>query len=68
MREEILYVIFMDLHKAYDALDRYRWLDILERYCVGPWDRHILHMYWDRIWMVACMGDTMGWNSKVFEG
>ena len=26
MREEVLYVIFLDLHKAYDALDRDRYL------------------------------------------
>ena len=30
MREEVLYVIFLDLTKAYDALDRYRCLEILE--------------------------------------
>ena len=24
LREEVLYVIFLDLHKVYDALDRYR--------------------------------------------
>ena len=29
MREEVLYVIFLDLTKAYDALDRSRSLDIL---------------------------------------
>ena len=29
MREEVLYVIFLDLHKAYDALDRSRGLEIL---------------------------------------
>ena len=27
--EEVLYVIFMDLYKAYDALDRSRYLEIL---------------------------------------
>ena len=32
MREEVLYVIFMDLTKAYDALDRSRCLGILEGY------------------------------------
>ena len=26
LREEVLYMIFLDLHKAYDALDRYRCL------------------------------------------
>ena len=36
LREEVLCVIFMDLHKTYDALDRSRCLDILERYGVGP--------------------------------
>ena len=36
LREEVLYVIFLDLKKAYDALDRSRCLDILEFYGVGP--------------------------------
>ena len=36
MMEEVLYMIFLDLHKAYDALDRSRCLDILEGYGVGP--------------------------------
>ena len=36
LREEVLYVIFLDLHKAYDALDRSRCLEILEGYGVGP--------------------------------
>ena len=30
LREEVLYVIFIDLHKAYDDLDRSRCLEILE--------------------------------------
>ena len=36
LREEVLYVIFLDLHTAYDALDRSRCLDILEGYGVVP--------------------------------
>ena len=40
MREEVLYVIFLDLHKAYDALDRSRCLEILERYGIGPQARN----------------------------
>ena len=42
MREEVLYVIFLDLHKAYDALDRSRCLEILEGYGVVPRARIIL--------------------------
>ena len=30
MREEVLYVIFLDLTKVYDVLDRSRCLEILE--------------------------------------
>ena len=35
-REEVLYVIFLDLHKVYDALESSRLLDILEGYGMGP--------------------------------
>ena len=30
LREEVLYVIFLELHKAYDALDRSRCIETLE--------------------------------------
>ena len=36
LREAVLHVIFLDLHKAYYALDRSRCLGILEGYGVGP--------------------------------
>ena len=36
LREEVLYLIFLDLHKAYDALDRFRCLEILEGYVMVP--------------------------------
>ena len=42
LREEVLYVIFLDLHKVYDALDRSRFLEILEGYVVGPRSRWLL--------------------------
>ena len=45
MREEVLYVIFLDLTKAYDALDRSRCLGILEGYGVGPGARILLQNY-----------------------
>ena len=53
MREEVLYVIFIDLQKAYDALDRDRCLEILEGYGVGPRARRIL-----------CTGVVCGWYHK----
>ena len=41
-REEVLYIIFMDLHNVYDALERSRCLDILEVYGAGPRDLFLL--------------------------
>ena len=60
LREEVLYVIFLDLHKAHDALDRSRYLEILEGYGVGPKARNLLRTYWHRLTMVAQEGDTTG--------
>ena len=42
MREEDLFTIFPDLHKAYDALERDTCLEILEGYRVEPRAGHIL--------------------------
>ena len=49
-------MIFLDLNKAYDALDRYICLEILEGYDMGPLSRCILRVYCDRFRMVACAG------------
>ena len=56
LREEVLYVIFLDLHKAYDSLYRNRCMEILEVYGVGPQYLRILGTYWGRLRMVARVG------------
>ena len=65
LREEVLYVIFLDLTKAYDALDRSRYLEILESYGVGPNARRLLTTYWRRLTMVAIAG---GYYGTAFGG
>ena len=65
LREEVLYMIFLDLHKAYDALDRYMCLEILEGYGVGPWARRLLQTYWRWLSMVARAG---GYYGTAFHG
>ena len=65
MREEVLYVIFLDLTKVCDALDRSRCLEILEGYGVGPSARRLLTTYWRRLTMVARAG---GYYSEAFKG
>ena len=46
MREAVLHSISLDLHKAHNALDRSRFLDILKGYSEGPGDLRLLHRYW----------------------
>ena len=65
LREEVLYVIFLDLNKAYDTLDRSRCLEILEGYDVGPRARRLLQTYWRRLTMVARAG---GYYGTAFQG
>ena len=53
-------MIFLDLHKAYDTLDRSRCLEILEGYSIGPRARNLLKLYWHRLTMVARAGSYYG--------
>ena len=46
LREEVLYIIFLGLHKAYDALDRFRCFEILEGYGGVPRACQLLQTYW----------------------
>ena len=68
MREEVLYVIFLDLTKVYDALDRSMCLGILEGYGVGPGAKRLLHNYWRRLTMAARAGDYYGVAFKGARG
>ena len=65
LREDVLYVIFLDLHKAYDALDRSRCLEILEGYGVGPKARRLLTTCCHRPTMVERAG---GYYRTAFGG
>ena len=66
MREDILYDIFMELYKVYEALDREICLERLEGYGVGPWSNHSLHTYWDRLRMVARICGYYGMEYQGF--
>ena len=58
-------MIYLDLTKAYDALDRSRCLGILEGYGVGPSARRLLQNYWRRLTMAARSG---GYHGTAFKG
>ena len=68
MREEVLYVFFLDLTKAYDALDRSRSLEILEGYGVGERVRRLLREYWNKSTMLAREGGYYGTEFKGGRG
>ena len=64
MGEAVLFGVFLDLQKAYDALDRERALDLLTAYGVGPRTVRLIRMYWDRLTMVAKAGGCFGLPCK----
>ena len=65
LREEVLYVIFLDLYKMYYALDRDRCLEILEGYGMGPQACRLLRKNWSQLRMVTKAGDT---TDRLFKG
>ena len=68
MREEVLYVIFLALTKAYDALDRSRSLYIMKGYGVGERVRRLLREYCNKLTMVERAGGYYGTGFKVGRG
>ena len=68
VRYSVLFEVFLDLHKAYDALDRERALDLLSVYGVGPRTVQLLRTYWDRLTMVAKAGRYFRRPFKGYQG
>ena len=56
IRDTVLHYIFLDLRKAYNALDMDHCLDILAGYGVGNRTLHILRTYWVWIQMAVKTG------------
>jgi hypothetical protein len=66
--QEPLYQIYLDLRKAYDALDWVRCLGILAGYGVGPNLLHLQEQFWDNAKMVCCAGGNYGEPFGVYRG
>ena len=61
-------MIFLDLQKAYDTLDRSRCLEILEGYGIGTQARNLLKNYWHRLTMVERGGGYYGTDFRGERG
>ena len=65
MLQEVLFDIFVDLHKAYDTLDRWCDLAVMKGYGVFPQVFCLLTRYWDRMTMAARVS---GYYGDPFQG
>eukprot|EP00956_Cyclotella_meneghiniana_P003690 scaffold4479_cov46-Cyclotella_meneghiniana.AAC.3 len=68
LRQTLLYEVFIDLRKAYDAMDRRRTLMILEAYGAGPNMLHLIERFWDLAMLVCKAHGRYGEPFKSFRG
>ena len=54
IKQEPLYQTFIDLKKAYDAMDREHCLKILKGYRVGPLVLRLIEKFWDLAILACC--------------
>ena len=67
-REAVLHTIFLDLQKAYDALDLDRGLVIHSGYVMDPRILWLLRTYWNRMQIMGKAGSYFGPTFKGYWG
>ena len=60
LEQQPFYGVFLDLRKAFDAMDRGRCLKILEGYGVGPNMLRLIKLFWDRAVLVCRASGVYG--------
>ena len=63
-----LYGVFIDLRKAYDAMDRGRCLKIIEAYGVSPNMLRVIRYFWDHAVLVCHAGGVLGEPFRARRG
>jgi hypothetical protein len=65
---QTFYGVFLNLKKAFDAMDRERCILILEGYGVGPWMVRLIRNYWCEAIMVCRASGNYGQPFKAGRG
>ena len=68
LRQTPLYGLFLDLKKAYDAMDRERCIEILVAYGVGPNMIRLLIYFWENAELVCRAQGRYGAPFKAYRG
>jgi hypothetical protein len=62
------YGVFLDLRKAFDAMDREQCIMILEGYGAGPWMVRLICGFWQDAIMMCCAAVNYGTAFKAGRG
>ena len=68
LEQELLFETFVDLKKAYDAMDRERCMEILVRYGVGPSMLRLIKHFWNTTLLVCRAVVYYGGPFQAFRG
>jgi hypothetical protein len=68
VKQEPLYQVFVDLHKAYSHLNCTKCLEIMTGYGVGPKLLRLQEKFWDQAEMVCRAGGSFGKQFTAFRG
>ncbi len=63
-----LYEIYVDLKKAYDAVNRGHMIKILKAYGVGPNLLRLQNLFWENVKLVCCAGGCYGSPFSTQQG